>query len=303
MLCVTACAGLMVLSDTDDSEAASTPTYLFEYGKNTSKTLQAYATSYTFVSGSVPTGLSLSYQAGTGNLGNVIVSGTPTVANEETKLTLKITTNLISMSTSTYTFNFIVTPSGLSDTVINISEGESLSLVLKDYQNDTSGLGLEYGSHITTFDSGLTLTYGLTFNYDSSSQKLMVTGTPTSTPLHFAVRIVSDSAVLVDEVTEYVSFTINVGSEPTWSVSDAIVISGAAFSKQVCDKDITSVSGCDWLSFTGGTLSGTAPTVTSTTTYNVTVYSGEYSQSFTLQVIPKLAFISSPVNGAITYAE
>lgn len=90
---------------------------------------------------------------------------------------------------------------------------------------------------------------------------------------------------------------------PTWTVSDAVVISGAAFSKQVCDKDLTSVSGCDWLSFTGGTLSGTAPTVTSTTTYNVTVYSGEYSQSFTLQVIPKLAFISSPVNGAITYAE
>ncbi|MFA6804237.1 MAG: hypothetical protein WCR24_07110 [Candidatus Methanomethylophilaceae archaeon] len=87
----------------------------------------------------------------------------------------------------------------------------------------------------------------------------------------------------------------------TISVDDITVYSGQAINiSNVVSSGTITVSGVSWLSGSGTSIVGTAPS--SPETYNVTVSSGGSSDTFRVTVVTKLSFTSVPSNGVIAYA-
>jgi len=85
------------------------------------------------------------------------------------------------------------------------------------------------------------------------------------------------------------------------SVNDITVYAGQSINiSNVTSGSDLSVSGVSWLSVSGTSIVGTAPSAPGT--YNVTVTAGGSTDTFTVTVVAKLTFTSVPSNGVIAYA-
>jgi hypothetical protein len=85
------------------------------------------------------------------------------------------------------------------------------------------------------------------------------------------------------------------------SVDDITVYAGQSINiSNVTSGSDLSVSGVSWLSVSGTSIVGTAPSAPGT--YNVTVTAGGSTDMFTVTVVAKLTFTSVPSNGVIAYA-
>ncbi|AGI47387.1 hypothetical protein TALC_00378 [Thermoplasmatales archaeon BRNA1] len=102
----------------------------------------------------------------------------------------------------------------------------------------------------------------------------------------------------VDDDCQSCSCTVIVRDPLSFSVSDASITCGSVYSATVVSGgNITGLTGASWLTYSGQTVSGVAPSVPGD--YTVTVYCGESHASYVIHVVSKLAPTNSPANGTI----
>lgn len=194
----------------------TSPLPIFAYNASYSTTLSATdangSVSYSIVSGSIPSGLSLNSSSG-------VISGTPT-SSSNTTFTIRATDlggnyvdRSFSMANASPTW---VTGSILTTFTKNVSYSNQLSAT------DDSGNTMSYSLITGSLPTGLTL-----------SSTGLISGTPTgSSPASFSVRATDNAGNYSDQ-----SFTLpNLG--PTWITSSVpSFTSGSAYSSQLSATD------------------------------------------------------------------